>query len=327
MTDQVFMGVDMGGTNTKLAIADREGKVVLERRMPTASQDGPEKVLARIADKVNEMVQETGTNPESLGMAIPGTLDLINGISKFLPNFPGHWPEVPVRDILSEKTGMPVYIMNDVRTATLGEYDFGAGKDGSVNTMILMAIGTGLGGGVVVDGELRLGPIGSAGELGHMIIIPGGRACGCGARGCLETLVSGPALAAEGVRLLLSGQAMELHKIVGGDPGKVEAKTMGEAARAGDEAVKAVIERVGEYLGIGIANLIVALHPDLFVIGGGVMGLGDLLLNPVRRSVNEHVKMFPTDDIRIEAPVLGDSAGVLGAVAVAIHKGLLEQVE
>jgi glucokinase len=324
MAKQLFMGVDIGGTNTKLAIADREGNVILERRMATASQEGSDTVLERIGKKVVEMTTETRTKPEALGLAIPGTLDLQSGVTKFLPNFPGHWPDVPVRDILSKKTGLPVYIMNDVRTATLGEYDFGVGKKGDVNTMVLMAIGTGLGGGVVVDRKLRLGPIGSAGELGHMIVMPNGRACGCGARGCLETLVSGPAVAAEGVRLLLSGQAPELHRIVDGDPGKVDARTMGEAARAGDENVRAAIARVGEYLGIGIANLIVALHPDMFVIGGGVMGLGELLLGPTRDSVRNHVRMFNTDDIRIVPPVLGDSAGVLGAVAVAIHKGLLD---
>ncbi|NQU44813.1 ROK family protein, partial [bacterium] len=210
MAEKIFCGVDLGGTATKIALGRASGELLVESEIPTRSQDGPAGVLGRIADEVLRLTGEASVKPEALGMAAPGTLDIAHGIVKYFPNFPGHWPDVPIRGILQAQIGCPVYILNDVRTATLGELDYGRGRD--VDSMVFMAIGTGLGGGVVIDRQLRLGRIGSAGELGHMIMQPDGRLCGCGARGCLETLVSGPALAGEGVRLLLSGQAPHLYE-------------------------------------------------------------------------------------------------------------------
>src|SRR5262249_50272627 len=158
--------------------------------------------------------------------------------------------------------------------ATLGELVFGHGR--TARTMVFFGLGTGVGGGVVVDGHLHLGPLGAAGELGHQVILPDGPLCGCGNRGCLETLVSGPALTAEGVRLLLAGNAPKLYEICGGDLTKVSPITMEEAARTDERSVQVAIERVVEWLGIGVTNVVVALHPDLVVIGGGVSALGDL---------------------------------------------------
>ncbi|MBM3890642.1 MAG: ROK family protein, partial [Verrucomicrobia bacterium] len=241
------------------------------------------------------------------------------GVTKFLPNFPTQWREVKVRETLSPKIGCPVYLLNDVRTATLGELTYGHGR--TANTMVFFALGTGIGGGVVVDGKLRLGPLGAAGELGHLTILPDGPRCGCGNRGCVEALASAPAIAAEGVRLMLSGQAPKLHEIAGGDAGKVTTKTMAEAAAKGDEKVAEAIVRAAEYLGIAIASVVTTLHPDLIVIGGGAAGIGDLLFDNVRRTVCERVKMFPGETVRIEPSLLGDKAGILGAIALAVKGG------
>jgi len=325
MVQEHFIGVDLGGTGTKIAIGDREGGILLESRIRTRSHEGPEGVLGRIAGEVVRMLEETGVSPAALGMAVPATnIDLRQGIVKYMPNFPGHWPNIPVRDILTKRIGCPVYVLNDVRTATLGELDFGLGRE--VDTMVLLALGTGIGGGIVVNKRLLLGAIGSAGELGHMIVQPFGRPCGCGARGCLETIASGPALAGEGARLLLSGQAPRLHEIVQGNPLAVNTESMGRAALAGDRQVRVAIERAGTYLGLAISNLIVALYPELFVIGGGVAGLGDLLFEPIREAVRSNVRLYPVDDIRIEPSALGDRTGVLGAITLAIRGGLLDQV-
>ena len=193
--------------------------------------------------------------------------------------------------ILSERLGAPVHLLNDVRAATLGEFTLGAGR--GTSTMALFALGTGIGGGGVVDGKLRLGPLGAAGELGHQIVNPTGPLCGCGNRGCLEAVASGRAIAAAGVRLLRSGQAPALFDLTGGDAGQVTAETMGEAARAGDEAVTRELERIAGLVGIAAAN-VVALHPELIVLAGGVAGLGDLLFDGVRRELAERVRVFPT---------------------------------
>jgi glucokinase len=191
--------------------------------------------------------------------------------------------------------------------------------------MLFFALGTGIGGGVVIDGKLRLGPLGAAGELGHQTILPDGPLCGCGNRGCLETLASGPALTAAAVRLLKSGLAPKLHEITNGNISKVSPETLTQAALAGDEYAKSVIVQAARYLGIGVANMVAALHPDLVVIGGGVAKIGELLFRTVRETVMDRVGMFPPDDVLIEPSSLGENAGALGAVALAQKKGLLEK--
>ena len=204
----MYASVDLGGTNTTCALASADGQILCERSIPTLSHEGPEAVLRRIAGLVRGLGKG---KPEALGMGIPGLIDLKRGVSKFLPNLPTNWRDVPVRDILAREVGCPVYLLNDVRAATLGELTFGHGR--AVSTMVFFALGTGIGGGVVIDGKLRLGPLGAAGELGHQTILPDGPRCGCGNRGCLEALASAPAITAEGVRLVRAGQALSLIHI------------------------------------------------------------------------------------------------------------------
>ena len=317
----IYASVDLGGTNIAGVFAGADGRVVCERKVPTQSHEGPEAVLERIAELVNGLAQEIGSRPLALGMGIPGLADLKKGVTKFLPNLPTQWRDVPVREVLSPKIGCPVYLLNDVRLATLGELTFGHGR--SARTMVFFALGTGIGGGVAVDGKLRLGPLGAAGELGHQTILPEGPRCGCGSRGCLETLASGPAITAEGVRLMLSGLAPKLHELVRGEASAVTPREMAAAADAGDTRVREAIIRAASYLGIGVANVVTILHPDLVVLGGGVAAIGPLLFDTVRQTVRERVGMFPTDDIEIKPSLLGEQAGALGGIALAMKGGLL----
>jgi glucokinase len=276
-----------------------------------------------MAKLVISLSATAGHEPAALGMGCPGLVDIRNGVTKFFPNLPTQWRGVPVREILSAKVGCPIYLLNDVRTATLGEMTFGHGR--MARTMAFFALGTGIGGGVAIDGKLRLGPLGAAGELGHQIIIPDGLRCGCGNRGCLETLASGPAIAAEGVRLMQTGLAPKLYELTNGDAARVATKQMAEAARAGDKAVAEAIVRAAQYLGIGAVNVVVALHPDLIVLGGGVAQIGDLLLDTVRQTIHERVRMFPTDGVEVKLSQLGDNAGTLGGIALAVKGGLLDE--
>jgi len=317
----IYASVDLGGTNIAGVFAGRDGRILCEKKVPTQSHEGPEAVLECIAELVNGLAQEIGSRPRALGMGIPGLADLKNGVTKFLPNLPTQWRDVPVRDVLSPKIGCPVYLLNDVRLATLGELTFGHGR--SARTMAFFALGTGIGGGVAVDGKLRLGPLGAAGELGHQTILPEGPRCGCGSRGCLETLASGPAITAEGVRLMLSGLAPKLHELVRGEASAVTPREMAAAAEAGDTRVREAIVRAASYLGIGVANVVTILHPDLVVLGGGVAAIGPLLFDTVRQTVRERVGMFPTDDIEIKPSLLGERAGALGGIALAMKGGLL----
>ena len=319
----IYASVDLGGTNIKVALAGADGMIVCQDSAPTEPYEGPDAVLGRIAGLVNRLAADAGARPVALGMAVPGLADLKNGITIFLPNLPTQWRDVAVRDKLSPRVSCPVYLLNDVRTATLGELTFGHGRDLSNATMAFFALGTGIGGGVAIDGKMRLGPLGAAGELGHQTVVADGPRCGCGNIGCLEAVASGPAITAEGVRLMLSGQAPRLFELADGEPSKVTTKEMAEAA-AEDEPVKGAIVRAAQFLGIGVANVITILHPDLVVLGGGVAAIGDLLFDTVRQTVRSRVGMLPTDDIEIKPSLLGDRAGALGGIALAMKEGLLD---
>jgi glucokinase len=321
--DELYAGVDLGGTTIAGAMGTGEGRLVAERTIPTASHEGPQAVLQRIARLLEDLIAQAGRRPAAVGVGIPGLVDVAAGVTKFLPNLPTQWRDVPAARMLGDQLGCPVRLLNDVRTATLGELRFGRGR--SVGTMAFFALGTGIGGGVAIDGRLRLGPLGAAGELGHQTILPEGPRCGCGNRGCLETLASGPAITAEGVRLLKSGLAPHLHELVGGDAGRITPREMAAAAAAGDQTVQEAILRAAEYLGIGVANVVVVLHPELVVLGGGVAELGEILLDRVREVVRQRVGMFPTDGVQIERSLLGAKAGVLGAVALASAVGWLSE--
>jgi glucokinase len=308
-----FSGVDIGGTNIAAVLATADGEVLAEASVPTASHEGPEAVLARTAALVKSLGQ-----PSAIGLGLPGTLDRTTGVVRFLPNMPGNWREVPAAEMLRRLLGIPVFLLNDARMATLGELHYGRGRD--VRNLVFFTLGTGVGGGVVVDGRLLLGPLGAAGEVGHQTIVPDGPPCGCGNRGCLEALAGAPALAGEGVRLLRSGLAPRLFEITGGDASRVTPKEIAEAA-ADDPMVRDLVERVAGYLAIAVANLINILHPEMILLGGGVAAMGETLLSPLRRDVVRRVGMFPAEGVIIERSVLGARAGALGGVALAWRAG------
>ncbi|MBJ7345453.1 MAG: ROK family protein [Gemmataceae bacterium] len=318
--NQILAGIDLGGTTITAGLGDLNGNILLQRSIPTLSENGPEDVLCRMASLVKNLAQEAGYKPSALGIGIPGLVDPTLGKTLFLPNMHTQWRGVCVREILENSLGYSVRILNDVRTATLGEMKFGLGKN--VSNMVFFSLGTGIGGGIVIGGKLLLGPLGSAGEIGHQTILPNGPYCGCGNQGCLEALCSGPAIIAEGVRLFKSGQAPKLVHICANDISNVSPETMAQAAKEGDESISAGIYHIATLLGIGVANMVTSLHPELVVLGGGVSKMGDLLLVPVRKVVKQRVRMFPVDDVRIELSSVGEGAGLLGAIALADFKNL-----
>jgi len=314
----MFASVDVGGLNTGCALATRAGNMVAERTIPTQAHEGAQAVLGRIADTINEMATEAGGHVRALGVGVPGLADYHRGRALFLPNLPGHWRDVPVTDVLAARLRCPAFLLNDARMAALGELWYGHGR--TVKTMVFLTLGTGIGGGVVIDRKLRLGPLGAAGEIGHQTILPDGPPCGCGNRGCLEALAGGPALTGEGVRLMTSGQAPHLRELVAGDAGRITPKNMAQAAAQGDAAVRGAIVRAGRYLGIGIANVITVVYPELVVLGAEVAEVGELLVETIQREVRERVRMFPIDRVRIETSMLKDRAALWGGLALAIAR-------
>ena len=323
MTD-VLAGVDLGGTSIKLAIADCDGRLLEHETIPTESHQGPAAVLDRLAAFVDQLLRretlanQCGGPPEILGLGIglPGLVDRESGQTKFLPNMPTKWRDVSVGQHLESRLQTPVRILNDVRMAALGELTYGHGMSQANPTMAFFSIGTGVGGAIVIDGNLRLGPLGSAGELGHQTLDPNGPRCGCGNRGCLEALASGPAITSSGIRLMNSGLAPHLHGASGGDAGNVTPSLMASVAGQ-DAAIQEALEQAYSWIGIAAANVVTMLHPDYVVLGGGVAELGEPLVRHVEKTIHDRVGMFPTDAIRVLPSALGERAGVMGAIALA----------
>lgn len=322
--DSYFIGVDLGGTTLSAAVVDvASGHVLGRHRVPTLAKEGHEAVMARMADLIHEAVADAGLgrgesgsiNASGVGIGAPGVLDLERGVTLFLPNLPGAWRNVPLKATIEAEVSLPVHLLNDVRSFTLGEKTFGAGRD--VETMVGMAIGTGIGGGLVIEGRLQLGLGGTAGEVGHQVIDPYGPPCGCGSRGCLEAFASGPAITAMALKAIAQGLTTRIAELVSYDLNQVTPEIICQAAREGDPIAQRIYQRAGFYIGIGVANLITIISPQMVVIGGGVAQAGDLLFDPIRRTAREHVHVTPFERVQIVPAELGTDAGLIGAAVWA----------
>ncbi len=320
MTKSVnFIGVDLGGTTlTAAAVNVVSGRVVGRHQVPTLAKEGHDAVMSRMVTLIHTAIADAGLSKEDvggIGIGLPGVLDLERGITLFLPNLPGAWRNVPLKATIEAAVGLPVYLLNDVRSFTLGEKTFGAGRD--VDTMVCLAIGTGIGGGMVINGKLHLGLDGTAGEVGHQIIDPYGPPCGCGSRGCLEAFASGPAITAMALKAITQGLTTKIAEMVSYDLNQVTPEIICRAAQAGDPIAKDIYERAGFYIGVGVANLITIISPQMVVIGGGVAQAGELLFEPIRRTVRERVHVTPLEKVQIVPAELGTNAGLIGAAVWA----------
>ena len=309
------VGVDLGGTSLRAAVIDiHTGEIRAVKRTATDAGHGELALLAQMAALVDAVIAESGLTRRDIGgvgVGIPGLIDLDRGVVMLLPNVPGDWPIICFRDVLQERIGLPVHLLNDVRCITLAEWAFGAGR--GVDTMACYAIGTGIGGGVVINGRLHLGISGSAGELGHHIVEPNGLPCKCGGRGCLEMYAAGPAIRAQGVTAVVRGWPTRIADLAGGDLNHVTTEVVAQAARDGDPFARAIFEQAGTYIGLAVSNTLLTISPRKVVIGGGVAAAGDLLLDPIRRTVRERVFLMPADRVEIVLAELGTDAGIVGA--------------
>ena len=250
-------------------------------------------------------------------LSVNGVLDLEKGETLFLPNLPGTWPHVPLQATITKLTGLSTVLLNDVRSITHGEWRFGAGRGG--DTLAVFAIGTGIGGGLVINGQLHLGIGGTGGELGHTVIDFNGPRCGCGNYGCLEAYASGPAIAAMGMKAVAQGLTTRLSEMCKYDLNRITPELIAQAAQEGDEIAKDIFEQAGFYLGIAAANICSAIGPRRIIIAGGVSQAGELLLEPIRRTLRERVTVMPIDQVKVIRSQLGNNAGVIGVACWAAH--------
>lgn len=309
------VGVDLGGTHLRAAIVNpATGEMTGLKQVETLAREGHHAVMERMAGLIEQVIAEAGLEKKqisAIGIGVPGVLDLEQGLVLFLPNLPGTWPNVPLKKTIESQVGLPTWLLNDARSMTYAEWRFGAGK--GVDTIACLTLGTGIGGGLVINGKLHLGIGGTGGELGHQIIDFNGPACGCGSKGCLEAFASGPAIAAMGAKAVRQGLTTRIAELAGYDLNKITPKLIAQAAMEGDKIALEVYRQAGFYIGIAVANIMVSVGPRKVVIGGGVAQAGDLLFEPIRQTAYERVHVMPKEQVEIVPAALGPFAGLVGA--------------
>lgn len=307
------IGVDVGGTKIAGGAVDDNGQVVAEARRDTPA-GSPAEIAAAIVEVVTEL--RHGREVCGVGIGAAGFVDAKRSTVLFAPNLA--WRDEPLRERVSAEIDLPVVVENDANAAAWGEFRFGGGKD--VDDMVLLTLGTGLGGGIVIKGELLRGAFGVAAEVGHLRVVPDGHRCGCGNRGCWEQYACGSALEREARALAGSGSphAGRLLELAGGDVEEIRGETVTLAAEEGDPAAIELLDDVGRWLGEGIASLAAVLDPAAVVVGGGMSAAGDLVLAPARRAFARQLSARGhRPELEIRLATLGNKAGIIGAADLA----------
>jgi glucokinase len=312
------VGVDLGGTKILSAVFDGSLRVLSREKKNTRAELGAEGVVERVAECVNEALA-AAVVPHSavvaVGVGVPGMVDQVRGVVKIAPNL--DWHNLPLVKLLERRLKMPAALINDVQAGTLAVKHQGAGR--KLQNFVCMFIGTGIGGGIVLNGDLYRGVAGMAGEIGHMVVVPeDGAKCGCGNRGCLESVASRGAIVRRVVTAIEKGRKSVVSELCDGDTTRVRSRILAEAYREGDKLARKVIDDACDYIGIGAANLINVLNPQAVILGGGLMeALGDKVLLRVRKSAMAHVIGATPERVKILDSGLGDDAGIIGAALAA----------
>ncbi|MDO5437159.1 MAG: ROK family protein [bacterium] len=305
------IGVDVGGTNVKLALVDLNGKIVYSNTTPTRADLGYEHSITNIQNAIEELMKETNSNKDSIeaiGFGFPGQIDYQNGVVRLLPNMPG-WVDVPVAKIMEEKFGITTKLDNDVRVATLGELKYGAGK--GCQNLVCITVGTGIGSGLVFNGKLIRGAKNAAGEIGHIKLTMGdGPICGCGDYGCFEAYASGPSIVAEAKEYIKGGKSSKFKELA---TEELSPYIVAQAALQGDAVAKRIYAKMGEIIGLGLTSVINLLNPERVIIGGGVADAGDILFNPIKETIAKRAMPIQASSVEIVPALLGNTAGVIGA--------------
>lgn len=316
MTIPCTIGIDLGGTNIKGGVYDPRGQLVTQDSIDTEAKGGFEHVLKRMGRLVTQLQQKaklSASEIAGIGVGAPGPMSHDQGIIFSAPNLPG-WVNIPLRDRFSALTGLPVVLENDANAAAFGEYTAGAGQD--VRSLVLLTLGTGIGGGIVLDGKLWRGRFDNAGEVGHMIIVPDGRPCPCGQRGCLERYASANAVAERLCEAVHAGEDCVLKpKVAAREP--FDARDVLAAVDAGDALAARIWDETCYYLALSVVNLRHLLNPELVVFAGGLINAGPRLLTRVQEHFERLSWNIAPDAPRIAFATLGTDAGTIGAAALA----------
>lgn len=321
MSDAIYIGVDVGGTSLRAArFIGHDPTPDAKVKVATQPAGEAQQMLDRLEHVIREVAPPNLVGVEGIGLGIPGPVNPYTGVVINITNIPG-WKNLPLQQILEERLARPVFMGNDANLAGLGEWKFGAGR--GHRDVLYLTVSTGIGGGVIAGNRLLLGAHGLAAEVGHILIQPNGPRCGCGQRGCLEALASGPAIARDAAERLSRGEGADsaLRALSNGDFSKLTTALIGHAAQQGDAFARSLFREAGEHLGYGLASLLHLYNPSIVVIGGGVSFVGELFFEPVRAAVRRYAmhEMY-WRDVPIVPAALGDDAGLVGAGALAMEE-------
>ncbi len=311
---ELFVGIDLGGTNIKGGLVSKNGEIVVKKKIPTEVDGGVNHVLNRIKQLVHELTESINNNIpiRHMGIGMAGQVDAKRGVFLEGPNLPG-WHGVNAVKELTKLLNISVAVDNDANLAALAEFTYGAGK--GARDMLMVTLGTGVGGGLILGGKIYHGAGGLAGEFGHITIQQDGPVCKCGRRGCVEAFVGTYAIIRQVREKIDAGQESLLKKI---DPGKMTPKDVSIAAAQGDKVALEVLRDVGTYLGIGLANVVNLLNIERVVVGGGVANAGKFILEPARESLNKSALTNLAKMVTVVPSVLGEQAGIVGAAMLAV---------
>ena len=303
---------DFGGTNLRAALVAESGEVLARREVPTPAAGTAEEALASVDALLADIRAGAAESPVAACIAAAGLIDAERGLVLVSPNVHS-FRNLPLGEALAKRTGLPAAIENDASAAALGEHRFGAAR--GARHVLHATLGTGIGGGIVIDGRLHRGAAGLAGEIGHVVIDAAGPVCACGSRGCIEALAGGVAFGRRAQRLLESGAAPALAGLCAGR--EPTAADLARAAARGDTAALAEIRNGGHLLGVGLAGLVNVLNPDVVTLSGGLLGMGEPLLESLREAMAANA-YGPAAATPVRVSELGEDAGLLGAAAVAL---------
>jgi glucokinase len=312
------VGVDLGGTKVEAALVNEKGLLQRRIRRATDVEGGPEAVEKEIVAAVTELQDGLSSRLTGVGIGVAGQIEPSSGIVRFAPNL--DWRDVRLEDALTEALDLPIVVTNDVRAATWGEWLYGAGQ--GFDDLICIFVGTGIGGGVIVGGHLLDGCTHTAGEIGHIVIDINGPLCHCGNRGCLESLVGGWAIARQAQDAIINDpvHGAGLLKRSAGKLQDVTAKTVAEAALAGDRLALDILEEVSQALIAGVTSLVNTFNPCLLILGGGVIEGLPQLPERIARGVHEKALNYATTNLQIRPAQLHNDSGVIGAAALVMHQ-------
>ena len=314
-TPLVIGGIDLGATKILSVVISQRGKLLAEGLRPTGGVEGPDAVIANMIASLRQAIASSGEEQlAAIGIDAPGPVDYTRGIITSPPNLPG-WHDVPLASIIAKEFGVPCVLENDANAAALAEHRWGSGR-GSRH-MLFLTVSSGVGGGIVIDGNLYRGASGAAGEVGHMTINAHGARCHCGRRGCLEMYASGIAIARLARRLVARRPDSPLSQLAAKQP--LTARLVHQAADQGDESARELIAAAGHALGTGLASLINVFNPQVIVLDGSLTKMGDLYLGPARETAQRESFAQSWSDVRIVVGELGDRSAALGAAAVALE--------